>query len=150
MKLGRLNHIGVATPSIADSIAFYRDVMGATKIHPPFDLEEQGVKVCFVDTPGADGAMNGTQIELIEPLGENSTLAGFLAKNPLGGQHHLCFEVPDIAEARAEFESLGKRILGPTRIGAHGTPIFFVHPKDMGGMLTEIMETPKEGTHWSN
>jgi methylmalonyl-CoA epimerase len=102
VKLGRLNHIGVATPSIAASIAFYRDVMGATKIHTPFDLEEQGVKVCFVDTPGADGAMNGTQIELIEPLGENSTLAGFLAKNPLGGQHHLCFEVPDIAEARAE------------------------------------------------
>jgi methylmalonyl-CoA/ethylmalonyl-CoA epimerase len=150
MKLGRLNHIGVATPSIADSIAFYRDVMGASKIHQPFDLEEQGVKVCFVDTPGADGAMNGTQIELIEPLGENSTLAGFLAKNPLGGQHHLCFEVPDIAEARSGFEALGKRILGPTRIGAHGTPIFFVHPKDMGGMLTEIMETPKEGTHWSN
>jgi methylmalonyl-CoA/ethylmalonyl-CoA epimerase len=150
MKLGRLNHIGVATPSIADAIVFYRDVMGATKIHTPFDLEEQGVKVCFVDTPGADGAMNGTQIELIEPLGENSTLAGFLAKNPLGGQHHLCFEVPDIAEARAEFESLGKRILGPTRIGAHGTAIFFVHPKDMGGMLTEIMETPREDAHWSN
>jgi len=69
MKLGRLNHIGVATPSIADSIAFYRDVMGATKIHDPFDLEEQGVKVCFVDTTGADGTKNGTQIELIEPLG---------------------------------------------------------------------------------
>ncbi len=135
MKLGRLNHIGVATPSIANSIAFYRDVMGATKIHTPFDLEEQGVKVCFVDTPGADGAMSGTQIELIEPL---------------GGQHHLCFEVPDIAEARTHFEAVGKRILGPTRIGAHGTPIFFVHPKDMGGMLTEIMETPKDGTHWSN
>ncbi len=147
MKLGRLNHIGVATPSIADSIAFYRDVMGATKIHDLFDLEEQGVKVCFVDTPGADGAMNGTQIELIEPLGENSTLAGFLAKNPLGGQHHICFEVPDIAEARDWFEGQGKRILGPTRIGAHGTPIFFVHPKDMEGMLTEIMETPRDGAH---
>ncbi|MFL0671491.1 MAG: methylmalonyl-CoA epimerase [Erythrobacter sp.] len=150
MKLGRLNHIGVATPSIADSIAFYRDVMGATKIHTPFDLEEQGVKVCFVDTPAADGSMNGTQIELIEPLEENSTLAGFLAKNPLGGQHHICFEVPDIAEARTHFENLGKRILGPTRIGAHGTPIFFVHPKDMGGMLTEIMETPRDDAHWSN
>ncbi|KEO86954.1 MAG: methylmalonyl-CoA epimerase [Erythrobacter sp.] len=150
MKLGRLNHIGVATPSIEASIAHYRDVMGATKIHTPFDLEEQGVKVCFVDTPGADGAMNGTQIELIEPLGENSTLAGFLAKNPLGGQHHVCFEVPDIEDARAEFEALGKRILGPTRIGAHGTPIFFVHPKDMQGMLTEIMETPKDDGHWSN
>ncbi len=150
MKLGRLNHIGVATPSIADSIAFYRDVMGATKIHEPFDMEEQGVKVCFVDTPAADGAMNGTQIELIEPLGEASTINGFLAKNPLGGQHHLCFEVPDIAEARTYFEGIGKRILGPTRIGAHGTPIFFVHPKDMGGMLTEIMETPRDNTHWSN
>jgi len=150
VKLGRLNHIGIATPSIADSIAFYRDVMGATKIHEPFDMEEQGVKVCFVDTPAADGAMNGTQIELIEPLGEASTINGFLAKNPLGGQHHLCFEVPDIAEARTYFEGIGKRILGPTRIGAHGTPIFFVHPKDMGGMLTEIMETPRDNTHWSN
>lgn len=150
MKLGRLNHIGIATPSIAESIAFYRDVMGATKIHEPFDMEEQGVKVCFVDTPAADGAMNGTQIELIEPLGEASTINGFLAKNPLGGQHHLCFEVPDIAEARTYFEGIGKRILGPTRIGAHGTPIFFVHPKDMGGMLTEIMETPRDNTHWSN
>ena len=150
MKLGRLNHIGIATPSIADSIVFYRDVMGATKIHEPFDMEEQGVKVCFVDTPAADGAMNGTQIELIEPLGEASTINGFLAKNPLGGQHHLCFEVPDIAEARTYFEGIGKRILGPTRIGAHGTPIFFVHPKDMGGMLAEIMETPRDNTHWSN
>ena len=149
MKLGRLNHIGVATPSIADSIAFYRDVMGAAKIREPFDLPQQGVKVCFIDTPGEDGTF-GTQIELIEPLGPDSPLAGFLAKNPLGGQHHLCFEVPDIAEARAEFEEMGKRILGPTRIGAHGTPIFFVHPKDMQGMLTEIMETPREGAHWSN
>jgi methylmalonyl-CoA/ethylmalonyl-CoA epimerase len=149
MKLGRLNHIGVATPSIAEAIAFYRDVMGATHIHTPFDLEEQGVKVCFVDTP-TDSGMNGTQIELIEPLGEKSTIRGFLEKNPLGGQHHVCFEVPDIAEARAEFEEMGKRILGPTRIGAHGTPIFFVHPKDMQGMLTEIMETPREGSHWSN
>lgn len=145
MKLGRLNHIGVATPSIADSIAHYRDVMGATHIHDAFDLEEQGVKVCFVDTPGLDGT-NGTQIELIEPLGAGSAITGFLAKNPLGGQHHVCFEVPDIEEARAEFEGMGKRILGPTRIGAHGTPIFFVHPKDMQGMLTEIMESPKD-TH---
>ncbi len=149
MKLGRLNHIGIATPSIEASIAHYRDVMGATKIHKPFDLEAQGVKVCFVDTPGENGT-NGTQIELIEPLGPESPLTNFLEKNPLGGQHHVCFEVPEIEEARKEFEEMGKRILGPTRIGAHGTPIFFVHPKDMQGMLTEIMETPKEGTHWSN
>ena len=141
MRLGRLNHIGVATPSIADSVAYYREVMGAEQICDPFDMPEQGVKVCFVNTP--DG---GTQIELIEPLGENSTIRGFLEKNPLGGQHHVCFEVPDIDEARAWFEGLGKRILGPTRIGAHGTPIFFLHPKDMMGQLTEIMETPK-GAH---
>lgn len=143
MKLGRMNHIGVATPSIADSIAFYRDVMGATHIHDPFDLPAQGVKVCFVDTPGGDGG-EGTQIELIEPLGESSPIRAFLEKNPLGGQHHVCFEVPDIAAAKAEFEAMGKRVLGEPRIGAHGTPVFFLHPKDMGGMLTEIMETPKE------
>lgn len=142
MKLGRLNHVGVATPSIADSIAFYRDVMGATKIHAPFDLESQGVKVCFVDTPGENGT-NGTQIELIEPLPGNTSIAAFLERNPQGGQHHICYEVPDITAAKAEFEAMGKRVLGEPRIGAHGTMIFFVHPKDMGGILTEIMETPK-------
>ena len=146
MKLGRLNHIGVATPSIEDSIAHYRDVMGATDIEEPFDLPAQGVKVCFVNTP-TDSGMNGTQIELIEPYDESSPINGFLAKNPAGGQHHLCFEVPDIEKAREEFEAMGKRILGPTRIGAHGTPIFFVHPKDMMGQLTEIMETPKGDSH---
>ena len=139
MKLGRLNHVGVATPSIEASIAFYRDVMGATAIGAPFDLLAQGVKVCFVDTPN-------TQIELIEPLGEGSPIHGFLAKNPGGGQHHLCYEVADIHEAKAWFESKGARLLGEPRIGAHGTPIFFVHPKDTGGVLTEIMETPK-GEH---
>ncbi|KLE34616.1 methylmalonyl-CoA epimerase [Aurantiacibacter luteus] len=147
MKLGRLNHIGIATPSIADSIAHYRETMGATQITEPFDLPAQGVKVCFVDTPtGSDGSggMNGTQIELIEPLGEDSPIHGFLAKNPAGGQHHVCFEVEDVAEARAWFEGQGKRVLGPTRIGAHGTPIFFLHPKDMMGQLTEIMETPRD------
>ena len=143
MKLGRLNHIGVVTPSIPESIAHWSDVMGATKIHDPFDLPAQGVKVCFVDTPGANGT-EGSQIELIEPLGEDSPIHGFLAKNPLGGQHHVCFEVPDIHAAKAEFEAIGKRVLGEPRIGAHGTLIFFVHPKDMGGMLTEIMETPKD------
>ena len=143
MKLGRLNHIGIATPSITDSIAFYRDVMGATHIHAPFDLPEQGVRVCFVDTP-TDSGMNGTQIELIEPLPGNASIAAFLAKNPAGGQHHVCYEVPDIHAARTEFMALGKRVLGEPRVGAHGTLIFFVHPRDMGGVLTEIMETPKE------
>ena len=149
MQLGRLNHIGVATPSIEESLRFYREVMWATKARTPFELEAQGVKVCFVDTPGENGT-RGTQIELIEPLGADSPLTGFLAKNPAGGQHHLCYEVDDIEEARSWFKGLGKRILGPTRIGAHGTPIFFLHPKDMMGQLTEIMERPREGEHWSN
>jgi methylmalonyl-CoA/ethylmalonyl-CoA epimerase len=137
MKLGRLNHVGVATPSIERSIALYRDLLGATKIHAPFDLPPQGVRVCFVDTPNS-------QIELIEPLGESSPIHSFLAKNPAGGQHHVCFEVPDIHAAKAELEGKGARILGEPRIGAHGTLVFFVHPKDMGGVLTEIMETPRE------
>ena len=146
MKLGRLNHIGVATPSIEKSIAYYRDIMGATEIHAPFDLPAQGVKVCFVDTPGENGT-HGTQIELIEPLGESSPIHGFLAKNPAGGQHHMCYEVSDIHQAKAWFEAQGAKVLGEPRIGAHGTLIFFVHPKDMNGVLTEIMETPKEGGH---
>ena len=140
MELGRLNHVGVAVPDMEAGIAFWRDVMGATAITEPFDMPERGVRVCFVDTP--DG---GTQIELLAPLGKASPIAAFLERNPLGGQHHLAFEVPDIARARAEFEAMGKRVLGSTRIGAHGTPVFFVHPKDMAGMLTEIMETPPHG-----
>jgi methylmalonyl-CoA/ethylmalonyl-CoA epimerase len=143
MKLGRLNHVGVATPDLDASIAFYRDVMGATDITEPFDMPSQGVKVCFVNTPGENGT-HGTQIELLQPLDQNSPVAGFMKKNPLGGQHHICYEVPDIHEAKAWFEGLGKKVLGEPRIGAHGTLIFFVHPKDMGGQLTEIMETPKE------
>ena len=115
----------------------YRERMGAEVVREPFDLPAQGVRVCFVDAPNS-------QIELIEPLGANSPIAKFLENNPLGGQHHVCFEVEDIDEARAWFDAKGARILGPTRIGAHGTPIFFLHPKDMGGMLTEIMESPKQ------
>ena len=138
MKLGRLNHVGVAVPDMDAAIAFWRETMGAAVVTEPFDMPEQGVRVCFVDTP--DG---GTQVELLAPLSDESPVTGFLAKNPHGGQHHLCFEVPDIAAARAEFEAAGKRLLGPTRTGAHGTPIFFVHPKDMAGVLTEIMESPR-------
>ena len=137
--IGALNHVGVATPSIADSIKLYRDILGATKIGEPFDLPAQGVKVCFVDTPTA-------QIELIEPYDETSPIVGFLAKNPKGGQHHVCFEVADIIAARDAMRSKGATILGTgePRIGAHGTPIIFVHPKDMGGVLVELMETPKD------
>ena len=137
MKLGRLNHVGVATPSIDASVAHYRETMGAEVVRDPFDLPAQGVRVCFVDTPNS-------QIELIEPLGADSPIVKFLEKNPEGGQHHLCFEVPDIHEAKAWFEAKGVRVLGEPRIGAHGTPIFFLHPKDMGGVLTEIMESPRQ------
>ena len=137
MKLGRLNHVGIATPSIEKSVALYRDMLGATRIHEPFDLPPQGVRVCFVDTPNS-------QIELIEPLGEASPLHSFLAKNPAGGQHHVCFEVPDIHAAKAEMAAKGAKVLGEPRIGAHGTLVIFVHPKDMGGVLVELMETPKE------
>lgn len=137
MKLGRLNHVGVATPSIERSLETYRTLFGAEPSSPPFDLPAQGVRVCFVDAPNS-------QIELIQPLGPDSPVAKFIEKNPQGGQHHVCFEVDDIEAARAHFDGIGARILGPTRIGAHGTPIFFLHPKDSGGMLTEIMESPKQ------
>jgi len=144
MRLGRLNHVGVATSDMDAAIAFYRDVMGATGIGEPFDMPRQGVRVCFVDTPGGSGpaGVGGTQIELIAPLGEDSPLSGFLERNPLGGQHHVAFEVADIHEAHQWFTAHNKRILGPIRTGAHGTPVFFVHPRDMNGMLTEIMEAP--------
>ena len=138
MTLGRLNHVGVATPSIQKSIALYRELLGATEIGEPFDLPPQKVRVCFVDTPNS-------QIELLEPLGEDSPIAKFLEKNPAGGQHHVCFEVADIHEAKAEMERKGAKVLGEPRIGAHGTPVIFLHPKDMAGVLVELMETPKNG-----
>ncbi|MEM7569118.1 MAG: methylmalonyl-CoA epimerase [Pseudomonadota bacterium] len=143
MHLGRMNHVGIAVPSMTEALAYYRDIMGAQQMCEPFDMPAQGVKVSFVETPGHEGTQ-GTQLELIEPLGEDSPIHNFLKKNPLGGQHHICYEVPDIAEAKAYFEAKGCRILGEPRIGAHGTLIFFLHPKDMGGILTEIMETPRE------
>lgn len=136
MTLGRLNHIGVATPSIERSVDTYRTLLGATAIGDPFDLPAQGVRVCFVDAPN-------TQIELIEPLEDTSPIAGFLRRNPAGGQHHLCFEVPDIEAAVAELTGKGATVLGQPRIGAHGTPIVFVHPRDTGGLLIELMEAPK-------
>jgi methylmalonyl-CoA/ethylmalonyl-CoA epimerase len=139
--IGKLNHVGVATPSIEQSVALYRDVLGATKIGEKFAMPEQGVWVCFVDLPNS-------QIELIEPHGDASPLKGFLEKNPAGGQHHICFEVEDIEAARDDMAAKGATVLngGKPRIGAHGTPVIFVHPKNMGGVLVELMETPK-GAH---
>jgi len=139
--IGKLNHVGVATPSIEDSVRLHRDVLGVTSIGEKFALPEQGVWVCFVNLPNS-------QIELIEPYGDNSPITAFLAKNPKGGQHHICFEVEDILVARDDMRAKGATVLGTgePRIGAHGVPVIFVHPKDMGGVLVELMETPK-GQH---
>jgi len=135
--IGKLNHVGVATPSIEESWKLYRDVMGVSDITPKRALPEQGVWVSFVNLPNA-------QIELIEPLGEDSPIHAFLARNPRGGQHHVCFEVENILAARDDMRAKGATVLGTgePRIGAHGVPVIFVHPKDMGGVLVELMETP--------
>ncbi|WP_084418810.1 methylmalonyl-CoA epimerase [Henriciella litoralis] len=138
-KLGPLNHVGVAVPSLPDAIDTYRTLYGATDITEPFDMEAQGVKVCFVNLPNS-------QIELIEPLSEASPIWNFIQKNPKGGQHHVCFEVDDINEAVDVMKTRGATVLGEPRIGAHGTPIVFVHPKNSNGVLVELMETPK-GDH---
>jgi methylmalonyl-CoA/ethylmalonyl-CoA epimerase len=141
--IGRLNHVGIATPSIEQSWKLYRDVLGATRVTEKRALPEQGVWVSFVDLPNA-------QIELIEPYGEASPIHAFLEKNPRGGQHHVCFEVPDIIAARDDMRAKGATVLGTgePRIGAHGVPVIFVHPKDMGGVLVELMaEPPASGGH---
>jgi methylmalonyl-CoA/ethylmalonyl-CoA epimerase len=136
--IGRLNHVGVATPSIAEAVKLWREMLGADAVRPAFDMVEQGVRVCFVDLPNS-------QIELIEPLGEASPLNAFLAKFPRGGQHHLCFEVDDIVAARDDLVAKGAVVLndGQPRIGAHGVPVIFVRPADMGGVLIELMTKPE-------
>jgi methylmalonyl-CoA/ethylmalonyl-CoA epimerase len=139
--IGRLNHVGVATPSIDDSLRLYRELLGATDATEKRPLPAQGVWVAFV-------RLANSEIELIEPYGDASPLKSFLQKNPLGGQHHVCFEVDDIIAARDEMIGKGARVLGTgePRIGAHGTPVLFFHPKDTGGVLVELMESPK-GAH---
>jgi methylmalonyl-CoA/ethylmalonyl-CoA epimerase len=135
--IGKLNHVGVATPSIDQALTVYRDMLGATAITEKRSLPEFGVTVCFVNLPNS-------QIELLEPLGEGSVISAFLEKNPRGGQHHVCFEVQDIYAARDDMRAKGATVLGTgePRIGAHGVPVIFVHPKDMGGVLVELMQTP--------
>jgi methylmalonyl-CoA/ethylmalonyl-CoA epimerase len=134
--IGRLNHVGVATPSIDNSLQFYQETLGVAATSEKRALPEQGVSVAFVSLPN-------TEIELIEPLGQASTLHAFLAKSPRGGQHHLCFEVDDIPAARDELKGRGLTVLGSgePRIGAHGTPVVFFHPKTTDGVLIELMET---------
>lgn len=135
--IGRINHIGIATPSIEESLKVYRDLYGCTDFTAARDLPDQGVTVAFVNLPNA-------QIELIEPFGEGSPLAAFLKANPRGGQHHVCFEVEDIIVARDAMRARGATVLGTgePRIGAHGAPVIFVHPRDSGGVLVELMEAP--------
>ena len=138
--LGPLNHIGVAVPDIEAAIAMYRDVFGVTDITQPLDLPPQGVTYSFVNLPSG-------QVELIQPYGDNSPITKFLEKNPKGGQHHICFEVKDIHAASLEMAKKGMRVLNEPRIGAHGTPVVFLHPADAGGILIELMETPKGDGH---
>jgi methylmalonyl-CoA/ethylmalonyl-CoA epimerase len=130
--IGRLNHVAIVVPELAAAAALYRDTLGA-RVSPPQALPPHGVTVVFVELPN-------TKIELLEPLGTESPIAGFLAKNPSGGMHHLCYEVPDIMAARDRLKAQGARILGDgePRIGAHGKPVLFLHPKDFCGTLIEI------------
>ena len=138
--IGRLNHVGVAVPSIEAAKTTYRELYGvaASAITETRDLPAQGVRFAFVNLPNS-------QIELIEPLGADSPIISFLERNPAGGQHHVCFEVADIYQARDVMRARGARVLNEPRIGAHGTPVIFIHPKDSNGVLVELMETPKSG-----
>ena len=135
--LGPLNHVGVAVPDIHKAIEMYRNVFGVTDITEPADLPPQGVTFAFVNLPSG-------QVELIQPYDDKSPITKFLQNNPKGGQHHLCFEVKDIHAASKTMTEKGMRVLNEPRIGAHGTPVVFLHPGDSGGVLIELMETPKE------
>ena len=130
--LGRLNHIALAVPNLAAACAQYSLHLGA-KLSAPQKLPEHGVTVVFV-------TLENSKVELLEPLGENSPIAAFLAKNPAGGMHHMCYEVEDIIKARDHLKSNGARVLGngELKIGAHGKPVLFLHPKDFMGTLIEL------------
>lgn len=130
--IGRLNHVAIAVPDLLASTAQYRDTLGA-KVSPPLPQPEHGVTVVFVELPN-------TKIELLQPLGEDSPIAAFLARNPAGGIHHICYEVGDILAARDQLKAAGARVLGSgePRIGAHGKPVLFLHPKDFNGALVEL------------
>ncbi|MFA7414159.1 MAG: methylmalonyl-CoA epimerase [Rhizobium sp.] len=130
--LGRVNHVAIAVPDLAAATASYRDTLGA-RVSEPQALPEHGVTVVFVELPN-------TKIELLEPLGADSPIAAFLAKNPGGGMHHICYEVDDIIAARDRLASGGARVLGggEPKIGAHGKPVLFLHPKDFFGTLIEL------------
>lgn len=130
--LGRLNHVAIAVPDLAAAAEVYAGTLGA-EVSAPQPLPEHGVTVVFVTLPN-------TKIELLEPLGEDSPIARFLEKNPAGGMHHLCYEVQDIGAARDRLLAAGARVLGDgePKIGAHGKPVLFLHPKDFSGTLIEL------------
>jgi methylmalonyl-CoA/ethylmalonyl-CoA epimerase len=130
--IGRLNHVAIAVTDLDRSTALYRDTLGA-RVSPPLPQPEHGVTVVFVELPN-------TKIELLEPLGDNSPIAKFLEKNSDGGMHHVCYEVDDIRTARDKLKATGARVLGDgePKIGAHGKPVLFLHPKDFGGTLVEL------------
>ncbi len=130
--LGRLNHVAIAVPDLAAAASVYAETLGA-EVSAPQSLPEHGVTVVFVALPN-------TKIELLEPLGEDSPIARFLEKNPAGGMHHLCYEVDDIGAARDRLLAAGARVLGDgePKIGAHGKPVLFLHPKDFFGTLIEL------------
>jgi methylmalonyl-CoA/ethylmalonyl-CoA epimerase len=130
--LGRLNHVAIAVPDLAKAREIYRTTLGA-KVSEPLPQPEHGVTVVFVE-------LANTKIELLEPLGDNSPISGYLRRNPEGGIHHLCYEVADIVAARDRLRREGARILGDgePRIGAHGRPVLFLHPKDFAGSLLEL------------
>ncbi len=132
--LERLNHVAIAVPDIKTASALYSGQLGA-KVTAPQALPEHGVTVVFID-------VGNTKIELLEPLGDGSPIASFLEKNPSGGMHHLCYEVADIIAARDHLKAEGARILGngQPKIGAHGKPVLFLHPKDFNGTLIELEE----------
>ena len=132
--IGKLNHIAIATPSLNDATKTYKDMLGV-KISDPVDQIDHGVKVVFIELPN-------TKIELLEPLGENSPIENFLDKNKKGGVHHICFEVEDIDSAIMNLKRDGATILGDgkAKIGAHGKPVIFLHPKDFNGALIELEE----------
>ncbi len=130
--IGRLNHVAIAVPDLETASATYRDTLGAA-VSMPQDLPEHGVTVVFVELPN-------TKIELLHPLGDGSPIAAFLEKNASGGIHHVCYEVEDILAARDRLTSSGARVLGDgePKIGAHGKPVLFLHPKDFTGTLVEL------------
>ena len=130
--IGRLNHVAIAGPSLAEASLRYRDLLGA-RLSASQALPEHGVTAVFVELPN-------TKIELMEPLGDASPLAKFLERNPQGGMHHLCYEVPDIRAASDRLKAAGARVLGDgePRIGAHGKPVLFLSPKELAGTLVEL------------